>query len=104
MYILTMTGPNFVKKFMTVIYKCECRYPTTLVSGKACGDKHRCFTWVGPGLALKHWTRLEKLARDKHSSLLRKYLNYGRNKFYSTGPRCQPKTILKMKLFVDGPN
>ena len=25
------------------------------------------------------------LARDKHSSLLRKYINYGRNKFYSTG-------------------
>jgi hypothetical protein len=43
--------------------------------------------WVGPGLARKHWTRLEKLARDKHSSLLRKSVNYGRNKFYSTGPK-----------------
>jgi hypothetical protein len=29
---------------------------------------------------------LEKLARDKHSILLQKFVNYGRNKFYSTGP------------------
>jgi len=27
----------------------------------------------------------ERLARDKHSSLLRKYVNYGHNKFYDTG-------------------
>ncbi len=27
-----------------------------------------------------------KLVRDKHSRLLRKSVNYGRNKFYSTGP------------------
>jgi hypothetical protein len=33
-----------------------------------------------------HLTRLERLARDKHSSLLRKSVNYGRKKFYSTGP------------------
>jgi hypothetical protein len=30
-----------------------------------------------PGLGHKHWTRLEKLARDKHSSLLQKFVNYG---------------------------
>jgi hypothetical protein len=29
---------------------------------------------------------LEKLAREKHSSLLRKSVNYGGNKFYDTGP------------------
>ncbi len=36
----------------------------------------------------KYWTWLEKekLAKDKPSSLLRKSVNYGRNKFYSTGP------------------
>ncbi len=33
-----------------------------------------------PGLTHKHQTRLEKLTRDKHSSLLRKYINYSRNK------------------------
>jgi hypothetical protein len=50
--------------------------------------------WVKPGtypercsgLTCKHYTRLERLARDKHSSLLRKSVNYGRKKFYSTGP------------------
>ncbi len=34
----------------------------------------------------KHYTRLERLARDKHSSLLRKSVNYCRNKFCDTGP------------------
>ncbi len=29
---------------------------------------------------------MERLARDKHFSLLRKSVNYGRNKFYDTGP------------------
>ena len=36
---------------------------------------------------------LEELAKDKHSSLLRKFVNYGRKKFYNTGPlslRFQP--------------
>ncbi len=48
----------------------------------------RCFTWVGSGLTQKHYTRLERLARDKHSSLLRKSVTYGRKKFYSTGQWC----------------
>jgi len=29
----------------------------------------------------------KKLAKDKHSSLLQKFINYGNKKFYSTGPR-----------------
>jgi hypothetical protein len=39
----------------------------------------RCSTlgWA-PGLTHKHYTRLEKLARDKH--LLRKSVNYGQKK------------------------
>ncbi len=45
-----------------------------------------CFTWVGSGLTHRHQTRLERLARNKHTSLLRKSVNYGRKKFYSTGP------------------
>jgi hypothetical protein len=28
---------------------------------------------------------VEKLAMDKHSSLLRKFINYGRKRFYSRG-------------------
>jgi hypothetical protein len=51
------------------------------------GAPEICFTWVGPGLAHKHLTRLEKLARDKHSSLLQKSVKYSSYKFFSTGPR-----------------
>ncbi len=31
---------------------------------------------------------LERLARDKHSILLRKFVNYSCKKFYRIGPRC----------------
>jgi hypothetical protein len=31
---------------------------------------------------------VERLARDKPSSLLQKSINYSNNMFYSTGPRC----------------
>ncbi len=34
-----------------------------------------------------HSGGLERVARDKHSSLLRKSVNYSRNKFYSTDTR-----------------
>ncbi len=34
----------------------------------------------------KHQTRQERFARDKHSSLLRKSVNYGRKKFYEIDP------------------
>ncbi len=40
-----------------------------------------------PGLTHKHKTRLEKLARNKCSSLLWKGLTYGRKKFYNIGHR-----------------
>jgi hypothetical protein len=36
---------------------------------------------VGPWPYPQTFTRLEKLARDKHSSLLQKFVNYGRDKF-----------------------
>ncbi len=48
----------------------------------------RCNTRVGSGLTCKQ-TRLERLARNKHSSLLRKSVNYGRNKFFRTRPRME---------------
>ncbi len=44
------------------------------------------FTWVGSGLSNKHLTRLEKLARSKHSSLVRKFITYGRKKFTTLAP------------------
>jgi hypothetical protein len=39
-------------------------------------------------------TRLEKLARDKHSDSLQKFINYGQKKFYKIGPNV-------IKLFTD---
>jgi hypothetical protein len=38
-------------------------------------------------LTLPANTRLEKLARDRHSSLLPKFVNYGQKRFYNMGPR-----------------
>jgi hypothetical protein len=38
-------------------------------------------------LASVYLTRIDKLARDKHSSLLQKFVNYGRKTFYNIGPR-----------------
>ncbi len=40
-----------------------------------------------------HLTRLERLARDKHATLLQKFINEGCKKFYIIGPRsyfCNP--------------
>jgi hypothetical protein len=45
-------------------------------------------TEIGSGLLRRHQTRLEKLARDKHSSLLRKSIKYGCKKFHNVVSRC----------------
>jgi hypothetical protein len=45
----------------------------------------------------QHWTRLERLARDKHSSSLGKNVNYGCKKFYSTDPRHEQDCYLISK-------
>ncbi len=62
------------------------------------GAPEKCFTWVGYSLTRKHQTRLERLARDKHYSLLQKSVNYEHNKFYSTGPRA---SVTKEKKFCN---
>ncbi len=41
---------------------------------------------VSSGLTNNHYTRLKRQARDKHYSLLRTFVNYGRKKFYNIGP------------------
>ncbi len=41
------------------------------------------------GLAHKYETKLERLARDKKSSLLRKFVIYNCKKFYNIAHRCQ---------------
>jgi hypothetical protein len=42
---------------------------------------------LAPGLSRKHQTRLKRLARNKRSSLLQTFVNYGRKKFYVSGHR-----------------
>jgi hypothetical protein len=75
-------------------------HPSVMIVGEArglpeSGASARCFTEVGSGLTNNHYTRLERLVRDKHSSLLRKFVNYGQKKFYNIGPRVQShKTFL----------
>jgi hypothetical protein len=66
------TGTWTIKLLMAVIYGFLLQ-ARVFVSGKP----------LQPSLMFAE--RLERLARDKHSSLLRKYVNYGRKKFYSTG-------------------
>jgi hypothetical protein len=50
----------------------------------------RCSTWVRSNLSHKHQARLEGLATDKRSSLLRTLINYGHRKFCTNGNHCQP--------------
>jgi hypothetical protein len=74
-----------------VFVPCKPFKPSLMFVGKATGlpesgAPERCFAWVGSGLTNKHYTGLERLAKDKRSSLLRKFVNYGCKKFYSTGP------------------
>jgi hypothetical protein len=47
------------------------------------------YSRVGSGRTGKHQTRLERLARDKHSCLLRTFVKYGRKKFDNIRPGWQ---------------
>jgi hypothetical protein len=50
-------------------------------------EPFRCSTLgLAPGLAHIPYSMLERLSMDKHSSLLRKFLNHGQKKFYNIGP------------------
>jgi hypothetical protein len=56
---------------------------------------------VGSRLTHKHRTRLERLARDKHSSLLQTFLDYDRKKFCNseTCGQCY-KTFMVVNTFL----
>jgi hypothetical protein len=49
---------------------------------------------LAPGLTQKHYTRLAILARDKHSSLLQKSVNYEQKMFYNIGSCWKQKKTL----------
>jgi len=51
------------------------------------GAPERCFTWTGSSLTRKHYTKLERIFRNKHSSLLRTFVIYEYKKFYNIEPR-----------------
>ncbi len=79
--------------------------PSLMFAGKARAygseASFRCST-LGqpPGLTHQHYTKLERLAKDKHSSLLQKYVYYGCKKFYSTGPSTETISAVKMCVEV----
>jgi hypothetical protein len=81
-----------------------------LFAGKAkvllqSGTHESFFTWVGSGLTFKHKTRLERLARDKHSSLLRKSVNYDVKSFIGLGAgQDWSTTVLVAKEGTDTPS
>ncbi len=86
-YNLTTKGVTEIDKHNSLIrYRINycCKKVTAYMSEAP--FRERCSTLgQAPSLTHKHQTRLERLARDKHSGLLRKSVNYGRNKFYDTG-------------------
>ncbi len=46
----------------------------------------------------KHYSRLGRLARDKHDSLLQTFVNYGCKKFHKIGPRMADLPINRSSL------
>jgi hypothetical protein len=44
--------------------------------------------------------RLERLSRDKRFSLLQKFVNYRRKKFYNIDPRLFGKYLTKVEAFI----
>ncbi len=62
------------------------------------GAPKRCFSQVGSNLTQKHLNKLERFARDKHSSLLQIFIYYGCKKLYIIGPSVRiHKTFLNNK-------
>jgi hypothetical protein len=61
----------------------------------------RGFTRAGSGLTNKHYTRLEKLSMDTHSSLLRNFENYGLKGFVALGTVTLKKSFMKSTPGID---
>jgi hypothetical protein len=65
--------------------------PSAVLAGKAGAYQSEApfkFSTLGqfPDLALKHYTRLERLSRSKRSSVEQKFVTYHRKKFYNIRP------------------
>ncbi len=53
------------------------------------GASAMSFTYLDSDHTHKHQTKVEKLAGDKHSSLFKKFVNYGSKKFNKIGLKAQ---------------
>ncbi len=51
-----------------------------------CESPFGCFSQVGSSYSLKHCIRLERVARDKLSNLLRKFIYYGQKSYITLVP------------------
>jgi hypothetical protein len=61
----------------------------------------RGFTRVGSGLTNRHYTRLEKLSMDTHTSLLRNFVNYDLKSFVTLGTVTLKKSFMKSTPGID---
>ncbi len=50
------------------------------------GESERFFNRAGSCFTNKHYTKLERLARDKRSSFVRTFIYYNQKKFNNIGP------------------
>ncbi len=80
--------------------------PSLIFVGKArslkySGAPERCFSQIGFGLIHFHFSWLERLARDKRSSLLQTFVNYVCKIFITLWPG---KAVGRLKSMMDAPN
>ncbi len=61
-----------------------------------CGASESCFNQIISSLSLKHQTRQEIFARDKHSSFLQKLVNYRGKRFYNIRPNNVGAILVKI--------
>jgi hypothetical protein len=66
------------------------------VQAYPCDAPFRCSTL---GLTHKHRTRLERRAKDKHSSLLQQFINYSCKEFYNFRPRTKQPLVVVCLTF-----
>ncbi len=71
---------NVIKIITTAIYKCFSSLVWCMWARPRAqplwGALFRCSSQVGSGLTQNHWNRINKLSKDKHSSLLETFVNY----------------------------
>ncbi len=60
------------------------------------GASERNFIHLGSSLTSKNYTRLERIARDKHFSILQKSVEYGQKQSYNIGPNAFTEAKAKL--------